>query len=67
MLKNPDENSSEKEQEDTKNNEELEDTEESILKIICGRNGPYRIEGRGTRWKVEFGKEDEEYMEKIRI
>src|SRR3989440_10083885 len=64
LLKNSDENSSEKEQEDTKNNEELEDTEESILRIICGRNGPYRIEGRGTRWKVEFGKEDEEYMEK---
>src|SRR5436190_17871374 len=64
LLKNPDENSSEKEQEDTKNNEELEDTEESILRIICERNGPYRIEGRGTRWKVKFGKEDEEYMEK---
>src|SRR3989440_8003863 len=63
LLKNSDENSSE-EQEDTKNNEELEDTEESILRIICGRNGPYRIEGRGTRWKVEFGKEDEEYIEK---
>src|SRR5437868_6212534 len=67
LLKSSDENSSEEQIENAKNHEKLEvleDTEEFILKIMCGINGPYRIEGRGTRWKMEFGKEDEEYIEK---
>src|ERR1043166_4415339 len=46
LLKSSDENNSGGEQiEDMKNDEELKDTEEFILKIICGMNGPYRIEG----------------------
>src|ERR1044071_246728 len=65
LLKSSDENNSEGEQiEDTKNNEELEDTEEIILKIICGINGPYRIEGSGNKWELEFERENREYIEK---
>src|ERR1044071_1615064 len=49
------ENNSEEEQiEGTKNNEELEDTERITLKIICGINGPYRIEGSGNKWELEL-------------
>src|ERR1041384_5285270 len=59
------ENNSEEEQiEDTKNNEELEDIEEIILKIICGINGPYRIEGSGNKWELEFERESRKYIEK---
>src|SRR2546430_7861036 len=66
LLKGADENNSEKEEqtEDTKDYEELEGTKEPTLKIICGINGPYRIEGSRIRWELEFERETKEYIEK---
>src|SRR2546429_1869319 len=66
LLRGSDENNSEEEEqiEDVKNHEELEDTKGFILKIKCGRNGPYRIEGSGMKWELEFGKENKEHIEK---